>query len=120
MEFVLCGIPLIDIKEWFNNTKYKGNYSNSHKVIIWFWEILDTINPNDLYKFFRFCTGFAGVPICGFKNINYFKFYINSINFNGKENIQIHCYNEIDLPIFQTKEQVENSIKNIINNFLFE
>jgi E3 ubiquitin-protein ligase HECW2 len=37
------GTPLISVEDWKLNTEYKGQFNESHKVIKWFWEILNTL-----------------------------------------------------------------------------
>ena len=48
---LLCGNQHIDVYEWRKSTKYRGAYSESHKVIGWFWDCLATFNQEDLRKF---------------------------------------------------------------------
>jgi E3 ubiquitin-protein ligase NEDD4 len=37
MEMLLYGVPYIDVKDWRQNTEYKGQYYPTHKVVEWFW-----------------------------------------------------------------------------------
>lgn len=38
LELLMCGIGKIDVKDWKQNTVYKGYHSN-HIVIQWFWRV---------------------------------------------------------------------------------
>jgi len=47
LEFIMNGVPFIDIKDWKAHTQYKGDFESSggnHKVVQWFWEILEKLN----------------------------------------------------------------------------
>jgi len=39
MELLMCGIQNIDVKDWKENTHYKGDYSPNNIVIQWFWRV---------------------------------------------------------------------------------
>jgi hypothetical protein len=32
LELLLCGLPVIDVADWKNNTLYIGKFSEDHKV----------------------------------------------------------------------------------------
>ena len=124
LELVICGKPFIDMKEWSENTIYKGKYSKSHKVILWFWESLSQHNQQELSKFLQFCTGSSRVPIKGFSKLESNRgeialFCINSVDFNKKgfNYIKAHtCFNRIDLPIFRNEKEVSDAINFVLNN----
>lgn len=35
----MCGLGEIDINDWRRNTNYRGEYSDKHNVIVWFWKV---------------------------------------------------------------------------------
>ena len=35
----MCGLGEIDINDWRRNTNYRGEYSDKHSVIVWFWKV---------------------------------------------------------------------------------
>lgn len=39
LELLMCGIQNIDVKDWRNNTLYKGDYYANHIVIQWLWRV---------------------------------------------------------------------------------
>lgn len=39
LELLMCGIGKIDVKDWKQNTVYKGSYHANHIVIQWFWRV---------------------------------------------------------------------------------
>lgn len=42
LDFLLEGTQEIDLVDWKAHTIYRGDYSNKHKIVKWFWEILET------------------------------------------------------------------------------
>ena len=40
----MCGIGSIDVKDWKQNTVYKGDYHPNHIVIQWFWRVVLSFN----------------------------------------------------------------------------
>ena len=39
LELLMCGIGTIDVRDWKENTSYKGDYNANHIVIQWFWRV---------------------------------------------------------------------------------
>ena len=121
---ILNGQPFIDVEEWKNNSIYQGKYNAKHKVIKWFWDILNDLTQEQLSKFLQFCTGCSRVPIGGFSVLEsnrgeISKFCIVSVNTasKGTNYIKAHtCFNRIDLPIYTNEQQLKEAIGYIINN----
>lgn len=67
MEMILYGVPFIDLNDWKNNTNYKQPYSVNHKVIKWFWKVMEEFDQEKLANLLHFCTGSSRTPIHGFK-----------------------------------------------------
>lgn len=44
LELLMCGIQHIDVKDWKQNTVYKGDYHVNHIVIQWFWRVSTLIS----------------------------------------------------------------------------
>ena len=119
LELVINGRPFIDVEEWKMFTEYKTPYSSQHYIIIWFWEILEKLSQKELSNLLLFCTGSARVPLGGFEVLesnrgNIAKFTIENIPYiKGKKNfVKAHtCFNRLDIPMFQKKEELEEAIK---------
>lgn len=43
LELLMCGIQHIDVKDWKQNSLYKGDYHANHIVIQWFWRVINEI-----------------------------------------------------------------------------
>ena len=47
----MAGIQDIDVNDWKNHTKYRGNYNGNHPVIVDFWKV----SHSRKYKWHKFC-----------------------------------------------------------------
>jgi len=45
---IFNGLNHIDLDDWKYNTIYQGDYYKGHKVVNWFWEIMDGYNQEQL------------------------------------------------------------------------
>lgn len=66
-EIILNGLPFIDMKDWMQNTIYKGEYHKDHEKINWFWKIVEDFNERQKSKLLQFCTGSKRVSLEGFR-----------------------------------------------------
>ena len=119
LELILNGKPNIDLNDWKQHTIYKSSYYSSHRVIIWFWDILKNMTQKQLSNFLMFCTGTSRVPFGGFSKLEsnrgeIAKFTIEyGVYIEGKKNfIKAHtCFNRIDLPNYKTKNELEEALE---------
>ena len=123
-DFMLSGQHVIDINDWERHTVYKGIYHKEYKTIKHFWEILRELNEDELFLFFKFCTGCSRVPVDGFcslqgtRNQNK-QFCIEPVADLNKQHYLIEattCFNTIHLPDYKDKEVMKRSILAIVNN----
>ena len=123
LELIINGKPFIDIDEWKTYTQYREPYNKNSKVIIWFWEIMNTLNQNQLSNFLQFSTGSKRVPINGFAGLesnrgNISRFTIVQIPYvsKNKNYIKAHtCFNRIELPNFPNKNLLKEAVEFIGN-----
>ena len=123
LELIINGRPFIDIEEWKSFSQYREPLNQNSQIIIWFWEIMNTLNQNQLSNFLQFSTGTARVPIGGFAELesnrgNISRFTIVQIPFvnNCKNYIKAHtCFNRIEIPNFPTKDLLQEAIEFIGN-----
>ena len=122
-ELLLNGTPFIDVDDWKANTVYEGYYTTD-SVIVNFWDIMKDLSQDELSRILQFCTGSNRVPIGGFKSLesnrgNKSPFCINRGFLSRKEKnfIKAHtCFNRLDIPPFDTKEELKEAINFIIFN----
>jgi len=129
-NFMLSGQNEIDLKDWKENTVYKGNFNGSHPVIKLFWECIETLNKFQLEKLLEFATGSPTVPLDGFANLkgmggNIMKFtiepYICYCSDDPYKNefrlIEAKtCFNRIVLPYYKNKNEIKKALDIILNN----
>lgn len=88
LDLLMCGLPCIDLEDWKKHTEYLGEYAlpgAKHKVIKWFWEVVDSFDNEERVRLLQFTTGCSRLPPSGFKalqsnNGTYRKFNIQSLN----------------------------------------
>jgi len=118
LELILNGRPFIDVEEWKSNTIYKAPYKENHRVIRWFWEILNQLPQKELSNLLLFATGATRVPLGGFAELQSNRgmispFTIEFLQYNKsiKNYIIAHtCFNRIDLPCYPNKQELEEAI----------
>jgi len=123
-ELLLNGRPFIDIEDWKQFTEYRDPFSSSHYIIKWFWEILSQLSQIELSHLLMFATGSSRVPLGGFSSLesnrgSTARFTIESIpyNSNQKNYIKAHtCFNRLDIPLFNQKNELKEAILFICNN----
>ena len=69
LELVIAGATEIDINDWRHNTDYRGGYHAAHRVIIWFWRVIETFSNEQRLRLLQFVTGTSSIPIEGFSNL---------------------------------------------------
>jgi len=66
LELLHCGLPHIDVDDWYRNTEYSGGYSSSSECIQWFWEIVRSFDEENRGRLLQYVTGTSRVPHGGF------------------------------------------------------
>ena len=129
-NFMLSGQNEIDIKDWKENTIYKGNFNENHPIIKLFWECIENLNKFQLEKFLEFATGSPTVPLDGFANLkgmggNIMKFTIEPYICYGSDDPYKNefrlieaktCFNRIILPYYKNKNEITKALDIILNN----
>jgi len=115
IELLLCGLPEIDMNDWKENSEYTGEFERAgvkHKIVKWFWEVVDDFDQELKARLLQFVTGTSGVPAQGFKFLqgndgNIRKFTVNSIPESVSMFPKAHtCFNRIDLPTYTDKKKL--------------
>jgi len=128
LKFLLSGLDYIDFNDWKENTIYKGCYNAEHPVIKMFWQKMESMNKNEIYKFLEFVTGSGSIPIDGFGCLKGVggkiqKFTIEPLTNYSAENPDEYkfepikarrIYHAIILPLYQTKQEFDTAINIIL------
>jgi len=60
----------VDLKDLRRNTSYYGGFHDSHKVVVWLWEILEKdFNDKEKGGFLKFVTSCSKPPLLGFYHL---------------------------------------------------
>merc|ERR1712110_944989 len=65
LELVITGLAKIDVADWRNNTKYR-NLSSDCELVLWWWDIVTSLDDVERARLLQFITGSSRVPISGF------------------------------------------------------
>lgn len=109
IELLISGMPNFDINDLKKNTDYNG-YNIDSPQIVWFWELIEGLEQQDVGLFLQFVTGSSKIPLDGFKALQGMRgphnFTISRIKTNDIWRLpQGHtCFNTIDLPEYPTKQ----------------
>lgn len=79
LELLISGMPDFKIADLKASTNYNG-YTAASPQIIWFWEVMETLDRTEKGNFLQFVTGSSKVPIEGFDHLQ---------GMNGPEKFQI-------------------------------
>ncbi|CAL1281356.1 unnamed protein product [Larinioides sclopetarius] len=114
LELLMCGIGKIDVKDWKQNTVYKGSYHANHIVIQWFWRMVMSFSNEMRARLLQFVTGTSRVPMNGFKEL---------YGSNGPQLFTIEkwgttdnlprshtCFNRLDLPPYDSYQELRDRL----------
>jgi len=115
LELMISGLPDVDVLDLRANCEYRGGYSATSQVVLWFWEILISMDREQRALLLQFVTGTSKVPVGGFGELQ---------AISGRQKFQIHkafgdtnrlptahtCFNQLDLPEYNTKEQLRERL----------
>jgi hypothetical protein len=121
LELCLCGLPSIDIEDWQRNTNYKGLFEfkgKIHQVVKWFWEVIEHEFDQEMRAcLLQFSTGTSGVPLRGFAYLQGMDNSIKKFTIQGVDTQMFlfprshTCFNRIDLPNYESKEDLYDKLK---------
>ena len=133
LELLLCGLSTIDIADWKAHTEYEGVFNSegaNHRVVIWFWEVVEDFSDEDRARLLQFVTGTSTPPAQGFKALQSNDGFARVFSIHGlplpSERQRAKrpaclwpkahtCFNKIDLPNYDNREQLERMLTLCIN-----
>ena len=115
LELLLCGVPVIDVDDWKQNTEYAMcalSHGHSQEVIDWFWDVIGhDFNHEMRARLLHFATGTSGVPSGGFSMLQgsrgeICKFKVNVITDSSDDHFPTAhtCFNEIMIPMYSSRD----------------
>lgn len=115
LELLICGLPNINVEDWKKHTKYRGVYAqkgSNHKVVKWFWEVIEASSQEQRALILQYCTGTSRVPVAGFSALqgndgNIKPFTIDSGKLSDILYPKAHtCFNRIELPLYRSRDEL--------------
>ena len=114
LELLLSGLPEVDLDDMRAHTDYHG-YSAGSKQITWFWDVVRSLESEDLARLLLFITGTSKVPLEGFAAL---------AGIQGPQRFNIHrvqgetdrlpaahtCFNQLDLPEYESRQQLKEKL----------
>uniref|UniRef100_F1KRU4 HECT-type E3 ubiquitin transferase n=1 Tax=Ascaris suum TaxID=6253 RepID=F1KRU4_ASCSU len=120
LELLVCGLQKIDVKDWKDNTLYKGGYAPNHPVIHNFWKCILSFDNEMRARVLQFVTGTSRVPMNGFREL---------YGSNGPQKFTIEkwgnpdmlprahtCFNRMDLPPYGSFHELRDRLTVAIEN----
>ena len=122
LDLLICGIPKIDVDDMRENTKCTSPYTKSSRFVVLFFDSIKKWSNANLAKLLMFITGSSQVPANGFRH---YKDIGNPITIQpggGKERLPVAhtCFNTIDLPEYETEEELNQKLMLAINEDSFQ
>ncbi|KAJ8396645.1 hypothetical protein AAFF_G00014830 [Aldrovandia affinis] len=120
LELLMCGLGDVDVNDWRENTKYKNGYCANQPVILWFWKTVLLMDAEKRIRLLQFVTGTSRVPMNGFAEL---------YGSNGPQLFTIEqwgtpdklprahtCFNRLDLPPYESFEELREKLHIAIEN----
>ncbi|XP_067275213.1 E3 ubiquitin-protein ligase NEDD4 isoform X1 [Pseudorasbora parva] len=120
LELLMCGLGDVDVNDWRENTKYKNGYNPNHPAIVWFWKAVLLMDAEKRIRLLQFVTGTSRLPMNGFAELYGSNgpqlFTIEQWGTRDKLPRAHTCFNRLDLPPYETFEELREKLHMAIEN----
>ncbi|KAL6051720.1 HECTdomain (Ubiquitin-transferase) domain containing protein [Balamuthia mandrillaris] len=116
LEQILCGLNELDVEDWKKHSVTVGFRSSEEKEqLAWFWEVLEQFANSQRGQVLQFTTGSAQVPV-SFEYLHP-PFTVALVKGLRTDSLPYGhtCFNRLDLPIYTSKEKMEESIQKALD-----
>ncbi|ODV96705.1 hypothetical protein PACTADRAFT_48527 [Pachysolen tannophilus NRRL Y-2460] len=94
-------------------SKYQGGLTENSKLVLWFWEYVETLNYKQQKKLLLFITGSDRLPATGIQSLN---FKITLLNGSKSRFPVAHtCFNELCIYNYDLKQDFYNKLDFAVN-----
>ncbi|CEG45711.1 hect e3 ubiquitin [Plasmopara halstedii] len=120
LDYLMCGSPEIDVKDWERNTIVAESMARS-PTLGWFWEIVQEMPNEYRRRLLQFTTGCSRVPLVGFQGLTSYdgkvcRFTIRGIIGAPDEFIRSYaCFNRLDLPLGISQMELKQMIYAVLD-----
>lgn len=116
LEDAICGRQVLDIDALEAATVYQNGYTGSHKVVKWFWNIIQSFSEEKKRSLLSFVTGSDRVPIRGFSALTP-RFTISRAGSHSDRLPTAHtCFNHLTFPEYTDKGTLERCLNVALDN----
>lgn len=128
LDLMIAGREKLDLEDWRMHTTHEGGYNAKSDQVVWFWEIVMSMDDEWRKKLLRFCTGSSAVPSCGFEHLPGYnggmhKFTLQKFHASVGENADdkypktAACFNTLKLPLYSTKEAMRKILEPVVSKW---
>ncbi|KAJ1951846.1 hypothetical protein GGI12_006390, partial [Dipsacomyces acuminosporus] len=104
----------IDVDELRKIATYDDEYTDTHKVVVWFWNIVKGFSQEQLKQLLAFVTASDSIPFGGYKNITFV------IQRNGPDTMRLPtaltCFGRLLLPAYSSEDKLRERLLVAIEN----
>lgn len=101
----------IDLSDWKANTLYASGYHPTQTLIVWFWEILAEMTPNEQSRMLQFITSVSRPPLLGFRCLDP-PLCIQQVRCDDDSRLpsSATCMNLLKLPTYSSKRIMKEKL----------
>lgn len=117
LDLIICGVPIIDVRDMMQFSKYEYPFSVDHPVVQRFFAVIRHWTGDDLAKLLLFVTGSSQVPIGGFKTLKEMgrPFTLAPGGDHDRLPAAHTCINTLDLPEYRSENELNEKLHLAIN-----
>eukprot|EP00927_Polykrikos_kofoidii_P077915 TRINITY_DN747_c0_g1_i1.p1 TRINITY_DN747_c0_g1~~TRINITY_DN747_c0_g1_i1.p1 ORF type:complete len:892 (-),score=133.26 TRINITY_DN747_c0_g1_i1:379-2919(-) len=115
LELIVAGLPCVDVDDWREHTSYEEPEKFA-QLYDFFWEVIASMDTADRAKVISFTCGSGRLPAGGFQAINpRFNICVRTGDSTLHWPSSHTCYNQLCLPLYTSKEQLEERLRHAID-----
>ncbi|KAK2942801.1 putative E3 ubiquitin-protein ligase UPL1 [Blattamonas nauphoetae] len=117
LELLISGMPTISAQFLKTHTIYQG-YTEESEQIHWFWEDVEGMTEEQRARLVQFITGTSKVPFMQERedrNEERWRIEISRIGHTGQLPTAHTCFNQLELPFYETHEELSQKLLIAIN-----
>ncbi|CAH0489662.1 unnamed protein product [Peronospora farinosa] len=131
LDFYLSGLPTLNVTDWQNNSRVRHAAQDNDsdgieqelEVMEWFWDVVGSFTDDQRARLLQFATGCSRVPVEGFRALTSASGIVHPFTLQmvplGTPPLgmcpRAHtCFNRIDLPVYETKEDLKSYLSLVI------
>ncbi|CAI5730513.1 unnamed protein product [Peronospora destructor] len=131
LDFYLSGLPTLNVTDWQENSRVRHAAQDNDsdgieqelEVMQWFWDVVGYFTDDQRARLLQFATGCSRVPVEGFRALTSASGIVHPFTLQmvplstpplGMCPRAHTCFNRIDLPVYETKEDLKSYLSLVI------